>query len=116
MLVDLLIGDCPTAQVSGQLISRYERYVACAREPRLRVLQRRLHAQRAAAVAEAVSRSGRTVRGERLNALVGAIDGAVVTALVEDEENPRATARAVLMDVIDVLAPTDGREMWPNQR
>ena len=37
-------------------------------------------------------------------------------ALVEDEENPRATARAVLMDVIDVLAPTDGRDMWPNPR
>ncbi len=116
VVVDLLLGDCATAQISEQLISRYERYVACARQPRLRDVQRRLRAQRAAAVAEAVTRSGRTVRGERLNALVGAVDGAVVTALVEDGENPRATARAVLMDVIDVLAPTDRREMWPSPR
>jgi DNA-binding transcriptional regulator YbjK len=38
-----------------------------------------------------------------------AVDGAVVSALVDDEETPRATARATLIDVIDVLAPYDQR-------
>lgn len=116
VLVDLLLDDCPTAQLSEQLISRYERYVACGRQPRLRDVQRRIRAQRTAAVAEAVERSGRTVRIDRLNALVGAVDGAVVAALVDDGENPRATARAVLVEVIDVFAPTDRREAWPSRR
>ena len=40
-----------------------------------------------------------------LFALVCAVDGAVVAALVGDGEGPRATARATLIDVIDVLAP-----------
>ena len=34
VLVDLLVGDDPESQVSEQLISRYERYIACARQPR----------------------------------------------------------------------------------
>ena len=44
------------------------------------------------------------VRAELLTALVCAVDGAVVAALVGDGEGPRATARATLVDVIDVLA------------
>jgi DNA-binding transcriptional regulator YbjK len=44
-----------------------------------------------------------------LTALVCAVDGAVVAALVGDGEGPRATARATLIDVIDVLAPIDER-------
>jgi DNA-binding transcriptional regulator YbjK len=106
VLVDLLFGDCPTAQVTEQLISRYERYIASARQPALREIQRRIRAQRAAAVVEAVERSGRSVRSGRLTALVCAVDGAVVAALVGDGDSPRATARATLVDVIDVLAPT----------
>jgi DNA-binding transcriptional regulator YbjK len=105
VLVDLLVGDSPTARISEQLISRYERYIACARQPGLRDIQRRIRKQRADAVVEAVTRSGRSVCAERLTALVCAVDGAVVSALVDDGESPRATARATLVDVIDVLAP-----------
>jgi DNA-binding transcriptional regulator YbjK len=47
------------------------------------------------------------VRAELLTALVCAVDGAVVAALVGDGDGPRATARATLIDVIDVLAPID---------
>jgi DNA-binding transcriptional regulator YbjK len=90
------------------LISRYERYIASARQPRLREIQRRIRAQRAAAVVEAVERSGRSVRRGRLTALVCAVDGAVVAALVGDGDSPRETARATLVDVIDVLAPMHG--------
>jgi DNA-binding transcriptional regulator YbjK len=105
VLVDLLVGDCPTVRITEQLISRYERYIACARQPGLRDIQRRIRRQRADAVVEAVTRSGRSVCTERLTALVCAVDGAVVSALVDDGESPRATARATLVDVIDVLAP-----------
>jgi DNA-binding transcriptional regulator YbjK len=104
VLVDLLVGETPE-RVTEQLISRYERYIACARQPSLRDIQRRILQQRTDAVVEVVTRSGRAVRAELLTALVCAVDGAVVAALVGDGDGPRATARATLIDVIDVLAP-----------
>lgn len=106
VLVDLLVGDSPE-QVTERLISRYERYIVCARQPGLRDVQRRILAQRTDAVVEVVGRSGRSVRAELLTALVCAVDGAVVAALVGEGDGPRATARATLIDVIDVLAPFD---------
>ncbi|MUM28042.1 TetR family transcriptional regulator [Mycobacterium sp. CBMA295] len=56
-----------------------------------------------------VERSGRSVRAELVTALVCAVDGAVVASLVDEREGPRASARATLIDVIDVLAPVDDR-------
>jgi len=106
VLVDMLVGDSPE-QVTEQVISRYERYIACARQPGLRDIQRRILAQRTDAVVEVVDRSGRSVRTELLTALVCAVDGAAVAALVEEGDGPRATAKATLIDVIDVLAPFD---------
>ena len=111
VLVDLLVGDdpCvgdnPETQVSEQLISRYERYIACARQPALREVQRRILQQRTDAVVKVVDLCGRSVRAELVPALVCAVDGAVVAALVDDGEGPRSAARATLIDVIDVLAP-----------
>jgi DNA-binding transcriptional regulator YbjK len=107
VLVDLLVGDGPGTRVSEQLISRYERYIACARQPALRDVQRRIMKQRTEAVVEVVERSGRSVRAELMTALVCAVDGAVVASLVGVGDGPRATARATLVDVIDVLAPYD---------
>jgi DNA-binding transcriptional regulator YbjK len=106
VLVDLLVDDDPRGD---QLISRYERYIACARQPGLRDIQRRILQQRTDAVGEAVERSGRCARAEMLAALVCAIDGAVVSALVDDTGDPRDAARATLVDVIDVFAPYDKR-------
>jgi DNA-binding transcriptional regulator YbjK len=106
VLMDLLVGDCPNTQISESLISRYERYVVCARQPALRQIQRRIRQQRADAIVEAVERSGRSVRSNRLTALVCAVDGAVVAALVDDDgATARESARATLVDVIDMLAP-----------
>ncbi len=109
LLVDLLVGEDPGSQVSEQVISRYERLIACARQPELRDIQRRILRQRTDAVVEVVERSGRAVRSELVTALVCAVDGAVVASLVDEGEGPRATARATLIDVIDVLAPVDDR-------
>lgn len=104
VLVDLLLGN-PSDRGNEELTSRYERYIACARQPALRDVQRRILRQRTDAVVEVMERSGRKVRAELLTALVYAVDGAVVAALVGDGAGPRATARATLIDVIDVLAP-----------
>lgn len=105
VLVDLLVGEESGPPLTEQLISRYERYIACARLPALRGIQRRLLHQRADAVVEAVEHSGRYVRTELLSALVSAVDGAVVAALVDDDPNPRAAARKTLIGIIDALAP-----------
>jgi DNA-binding transcriptional regulator YbjK len=107
VLVDLLVGAGPGTCATEQLISRYERYIACARQPLLRDVQRRMMKQRSEAVVEVVERSGRSVHAELLTALVCAVDGAVVASMVDDGEGPRASAKATLIDVIDVLAPFD---------
>ncbi|HEU0191095.1 MAG TPA: TetR family transcriptional regulator [Mycobacterium sp.] len=107
MLVDLLVGDHSSPELNEELISRYERYVTCARLPRLRGVQRRILRQRSAAVVEAVERSGRIVRIDMVPALICVVDGAVVAALVDDRQDPRAAARAMLIDVIEMLAPLD---------
>ena len=103
LLVDLLAGE-PHRE---QLISRYERYIACARHPAMRGVERRLLAQRVAAVGEAMARSGRRARVDMMTALLYSVDGAVVSALVDDRDGPRESVRATLVDVIDVLAPID---------
>lgn len=105
VLVELLLDDGPPLRISEELISRYEIYIACARHAWLRDVQRRIRHARTALVVEAMERCGRVVRGDRLNALMYALDGAVVAALVDDGGNLRSTAKAALLDVIDVLAP-----------
>jgi DNA-binding transcriptional regulator YbjK len=103
LLVDLLASE-PDRE---QLISRYERYIACARHPAMRGVERRLLKQRVDAVSEAMARSGRRARPDMMTALLYSVDGAVVSALVDDQDGPRESVRATLVGVIDVLAPID---------
>ena len=58
VLMDLLVDESAGSEPSEELISRYERYIACARQPALRDVQRRILRQRSDAVGEAVERSG----------------------------------------------------------
>lgn len=102
VLVDLLVGEMSSPGLAEQLISRYERHIACTRLPDLRESMRRSLRQRAEAVAEAIERSGRSAQIEL------AVDGSVVSALVEGRD-PRAAALATVVDLIDVLAPVDQR-------
>ena len=105
LLLDLLAGE-PNRDL---LISRYERYIACARHPELRNVERRLLRYRIDAVGEAMARSGRRSRADMMTVLLYSVDGAVVSALVDDSDEPRESVRATLVDVIDVLAPIDDR-------
>ncbi len=108
VLVDLLVGDVSGPGLTEQLISRYERHIACTRLSTLRETMRRSLRQRAEAVAEAIERSGRTVRLELICTLICAVDGSVVSALVEGRD-PRSATLATLVDLVDVLAPIDPR-------
>jgi DNA-binding transcriptional regulator YbjK len=107
LLVDLLVGSESGPPLTEQLISRYERFIACARQPALRDIQRRNLRHRVDCIAEVIERSGRSVRMELVSALICAVDGAVVSALVDDREDPRTVARATVIDVIDSLAPLE---------
>jgi DNA-binding transcriptional regulator YbjK len=109
LLVDLLVGHESGPRLTEQLISRYERCIACARMPALRDIQRRNLRQRVDAVAEAIERSGRSVRPGLVKALICAVDGAMVSALIDDGQDPRTVARSTVIDVIDALAPFDQR-------
>ncbi|CAM2886751.1 DNA-binding transcriptional regulator YbjK [Mycobacterium intermedium] len=109
VLVDLLVGDVVSGPgLAEQLISRYERHIACTRLPALQESMRRSLRQRAEAVAEAIERSGRSVHIELVCTLICAVDGSVVSALVEGRD-PRAAALTTVVDLIDVLAPVDRR-------
>jgi DNA-binding transcriptional regulator YbjK len=103
LLVDLLAGE-PTRE---QLISRYERYIACARHPAMRGVERRLLQTRVEAVTEAMARSGRRARIDMMTALLYAVDGAVASALIDDQDGQRPSVHATLVDVVDALAPID---------
>jgi DNA-binding transcriptional regulator YbjK len=107
LLVDLLVGSESEPCLTEQLISRYERHIACARLPGLREIQRHNLRQRVDAVATVIERSGRSVRSEVVSALICTVDGAVVSALVDDSQDPRSVARATVIDVIDAVAPFD---------
>ena len=107
VLVDLLVSEESGRPLTEHLISRYERYIACARQPALREIQRRSIRQRADAIAEAIERSGRSVYVERVSHLICAVDGAVICALVDDEPDPCTAARSVVIEIIDVLAPDE---------
>lgn len=109
LLIDLLVGSESEPRLTEQLISRYERHIACARLPALREIQRRNLRQRVDAVADVIERSGRSVRPELVSALICTVDGAVVSALVDDRQDPRTVARATVIDVIDAVAPFDRR-------
>jgi DNA-binding transcriptional regulator YbjK len=109
LLVELLVGSESDSRLTEQLISRYERHIACARLPGLREIQRRTMRQRVDAVADVIERSGRSMRPELVSALIYTIDGAVVSALLDELQDPRAVARATVIDVIDAMAPFDRR-------
>src|ERR1700744_4646811 len=108
VLVDLLVEDVSGPGPPAQLISQYERFIACTRLPALRETMRRNLRQRAEAVAEAIERSGRSVHIELVRTLLCAVDGSVVSALVEGRD-PKAAAQGAVVDLIDVLAPIDQR-------
>lgn len=108
VLVELLVEDVTSPGLADQLISRYERLLACTRLPALRETMRRNLRQRAEAVAEALERSGRSVHIELVRTLLCAVDGSVVSAMVEGRD-PRIAAQQTVVEVIEVLAPIDQR-------
>jgi DNA-binding transcriptional regulator YbjK len=97
VVLDLLLG--PESRDGGldAVLLRYERLVGAGRRPYLAPLMRELRPELDALLAEILHRSGHDLAPVTLRDLVSLVDGAVVSALIEADPNPRAAAREVLL-------------------
>ncbi|RIT12212.1 TetR family transcriptional regulator, partial [Mycobacteroides abscessus] len=53
----------------------------------------------------------RSIDNDHVAVLISTVDGAMVGALTEAAASPTATATAMLVDVIDVLAPLEAEQL-----
>jgi DNA-binding transcriptional regulator YbjK len=97
LVLDLLLG--PESRDGGldAVLLRYERLVGAGRRPYLAPLMRELRPELDALLAEILHRNGHDLHPVALRDLVSLVDGAVVSALIEADPNPRAAAREVLL-------------------
>jgi DNA-binding transcriptional regulator YbjK len=97
LVLDLLLG--PESRCGGldAVLLRYERLVGAGRRPYLAPLMRELRVELDALLAAILTRAGRPLDEEDLRDLVALVDGAVISALIEADPDPRAVAREVLL-------------------
>jgi hypothetical protein len=82
------------------VLVRYERFVAAGRRPWLGPLMRELRAELDALLADMARRFGRPAGQDELARLVSVVDGAVISALIESNPDPRAAARRMLLPLL----------------
>ena len=97
LVLDLLLG--PESRDGGldAVLLRYERLVGAGRRPYLAPLMRELRGELDALLDEILRRSGHPLGPVALRDLVSLVDGAVISALIEADPDPRAAAREVLL-------------------
>jgi DNA-binding transcriptional regulator YbjK len=97
LVLDQLLG--PESRDGGldAVLLRYERLVGAGRRPYLAPLMRELRGELDALLAEILERFGRPLDEKELRDLVALVDGAVISALIEADPDPRAAAREVLL-------------------
>lgn len=97
LVLDLLLGPESRAGGLDAVLLRYERLVGAGRRPYLTPLMRELRVELDALLTEILERSGRPLDPVALRDLVSLVDGAVISALIEADPDPRAAAREVLL-------------------
>jgi DNA-binding transcriptional regulator YbjK len=97
LVLDQLLG--PESRDGGlhAVLLRYERLVGAGRRPYLAPLMRELREDLDALLAEILVRSGHPLDAAALRDLVALVDGAVISALIEADADPRAVARDVMI-------------------
>ncbi|SHK42518.1 transcriptional regulator, TetR family [Pseudonocardia thermophila] len=97
LVLDLLLG--PESREGGlsAVLLRYERLVGAGRRPYLAPLMREQRAELDALLDAILRRGGRVLDETGLRDLVSLVDGAVLSALIESDPDPRAAAREVLL-------------------
>jgi DNA-binding transcriptional regulator YbjK len=97
LFLDALLG---TRHDFDAVLLRYERFVAAGRRPWLGPLMRALRAELDALLADMARRFGRCAEPDELARLVAVVDGAVISALIESDPDPRAAARRMLLPLL----------------
>jgi DNA-binding transcriptional regulator YbjK len=97
LVLDQLIGPESRAGGLDAALLRYERLVGAGRRPYLAPLMRRLRDEFDGLIAEILTRSGRPLDPVAVRDLVSLVDGAVVSALIEADPDPRAVGRRLLL-------------------
>jgi DNA-binding transcriptional regulator YbjK len=97
VVLDLLLGPESRGGGLDAVLLRYERLVGAGRRPYLAPLMRELRGELDALLADILARSGHPLTAVQLRDLVSIIDGAVISALIEADPDPRAAAREVLL-------------------
>jgi DNA-binding transcriptional regulator YbjK len=97
LVLDHLVG--PESRDGGleAALLRYERLVGAGRRPYLAPLMRKLRDEFDALLTEILARSGRSLDPVAVRDLVSLVDGAVVSALIEADPDPRAVGRELLL-------------------
>lgn len=100
IVIDQLLG--PESRDGGldAVLLRYERLVGAGRRPYLAELMRRLRGELDALLGEILTRCGHPLDPVALRDLVSLVDGAVISALIEADPDPRAAARTVLLRIL----------------
>lgn len=96
LVIDQLLG--PESRDGGldAVLLRYERLVGAGRRPYLAPLMRELRGELDALLGEILARAGRELDARAMRDLVSLVDGAVISALIEADPDPRGVAREVL--------------------
>ena len=97
LVLDLLLGPESRGGGLDAVLLRYERLVGAGRRPYLAPLMRELRVELDALLADILARAGRPLDEVALRDLVSLVDGAVLSALIEADPDPRAAAREVLL-------------------
>jgi DNA-binding transcriptional regulator YbjK len=97
VVLDLLLGPESRGGGLDAVLLRYERLVGAGRRPYLAPLMRELRGELDALLADILARSGHPHTAQQLRDLVAIIDGAVISAVIEADPDPRAAAREVLL-------------------
>jgi DNA-binding transcriptional regulator YbjK len=104
LFLDLLLGEESRRGGLDAVLPRYERFVATGRRPYLAPLMRRLRVELDTLLMEILARIGVRASRERVFQLVAVVDGAVVSALIESDPDPRGVARRTLLSLAPELS------------
>lgn len=99
LLLDTLLGPATRSDAEA-VLCRYEQFVATGRRPWLGPLMRRMRGELDALLADIMTRFGRRTEPAELARLVAVVDGAVLSALIESDPDPRAAARRMLAPLL----------------
>ncbi|WP_344424310.1 TetR/AcrR family transcriptional regulator [Pseudonocardia ailaonensis] len=96
LVLDQLLGPASREGGLDAVLLRYEQLVGAGRRPYLAPLMRALRVELDGLLVDALARAGHDLDADGLRRVVETVDGAVISALIEADPDPRGTARTAL--------------------